>query len=183
MLGVMIKIACKTILVLAAASTFIVNAGLYKGLDTEGNVVYSDKPFENSEQMTPPPITVVDAPKVIAKEAVEEIDEKPPETRYTHLSIKSPENNQTIWNEPALMVSLSLKPALDIEQGHRTWLIMDGKPLVKNSQSLTLPIGRADRGQHQLQAQVRNNKGKILKSSNSIQIHIKNSVVPVKAPR
>jgi len=159
------------------------NAGLYKGLDEEGNVTYSDKPFENSEQFTPPALTVVDAPKVPAKEeVVEEEEEKPAETKYATFSISAPVNDQTIWNEPDLMVSLKLSPALNIAEGHTTWLLMDGKPIVKNSQSLLLQIGRSDRGQHTLQAQVRNKKGKIIKRTKTVTIHIKNSVIR-KQPR
>jgi hypothetical protein len=86
-------------------------------------------------------------------------------------------NDQTIWNEPNLMVSLKLTPDLNISEGHTTWLLMDGKPIVKNSQSLLLQIGRSDRGQHTLQAQVRNKKGKIIKQTKPVTVHIKNSVV------
>ena len=154
-----------------------ISAGLYKGLDDEGNVTYSDKPFENSEKFTPPAITVVDAPKVPPKKEVVVEEEKAAETKYTKFSISAPKNNQTIWNEPDLMVSLKLSPALNTSEGHTTWLLMDDKPIVKNSQSLLLQIGRSDRGQHTLQAQVRNKKGKILKRTKSVTIHIKNTVV------
>lgn len=154
-----------------------ISAGLYKGLDDEGNVTYSDKPFENSEKFTPPTITVVDAPKVPPKKEVVVEEEKAAETKYTKFSISAPKNDQTIWNEPDLMVSLKLSPALNTSEGHTTWLLMDDKPIVKNSQSLLLQIGRSDRGQHTLQAQVRNKKGKILKRTKSVTIHIKNTVV------
>ena len=156
--------------------TFTSDAGLYKGLDEEGNVVYSDKPFADSEKFTPPPITVIQAPKVPPKE--ENPEEQPvAETTYTKLSIVAPTNDQTIWNESQLIVSLRLAPALDTAAGHTTWLLMDGKPLVKNSQSLALQIGRSDRGSHTLTAQVRNKNGKVLKSSRSITVHIKNTVI------
>ena len=70
------------------------------------------------------------------------------ETNTHNFSISAPVNDQTIWNEPDLMVSLKLTPALNTAEGHTTWLLMDGKPIVKNSQSLSLQIGRSDRGQH-----------------------------------
>lgn len=153
-----------------------ISAGLYKGLDEEGNVIYSDKPFKNSEQFTPPAITVVDPLKVPAKEEVVEEEQKA-ETKYTEFSISAPVNDQTIWNEPDLMVSLKLSPTLSTTEGHTIWLLMDGKPIVKNSQSLLLQIGRSDRGQHSLQAQIRNKKGKVIKQTKAVTIHIKNSVV------
>ena len=156
--------------------SFTAHAGLYKGLDESGNVIYSDTPFENAEIITPPAINVVDAPKVKPKQEVVE-EEKKAETKYSKFSISAPKNDQTIWNESQLIVSLKLDPALATAEGHNIWLMMDGKALVKKSQSLSLPIGRADRGSHTLQAQVRNKKGKIIKSTTSITVHIKNTVI------
>jgi Domain of unknown function (DUF4124) len=171
----------KSLLIPALLYAFTASAGLYKGLDEAGNVVYSDTPFENAEKITPPPITVVDAPKVKPKQEVVE-EEKQAETKYTKFRINAPKNEQTIWNEPALTVSLQLSPALASAEGHNIWLMMDGKPLVKRSQSLSLQIGRADRGSHTLQAQVRNKKGKIIKRTKSIKVHIKHMVIPANAP-
>ena len=159
---------------------FTVNAGLYKGLDEEGNVVYSDTPFNNAKIITPPAITVVDVPKVIPKQEVT-AEQKTEETSYTSFSISAPKNGQTIWNVADLTVALKLKPSLDIAHGHTTWLIMDGKPMVKKSQSMMLQIGRADRGRHTLNAQIKNKKGKIIKQTKSITVHIKNTVVQRKA--
>ncbi len=181
MLSLMKSTLLKSVL-LTLLLSFTSQAGLYKGLDNEGNVVYSDTPFENAEEITPPPITVVDTPKVKPKQKVVE-EEKQAETKYTTFSMTTPKNDQTIWNEPALAVSLKLKPALATVEGHNIWLIMDGKPLIKKSQNLSLQIGRANRGSHSLQAQVRNKKGKIIKSTRAIKIHIKNTVVPKKEPR
>ena len=172
----------KSLTVLIGLIAITANAGLYKGLDEEGNVIYSDKPFENSQKFTPPAITVVDAPKVAPKKE-EVIEEEISETTYTKFNITAPKNDQTIWNVPDLTVALQLTPALDTAAGHTTWLLMDGKPLVKKSRSLLLQIGRADRGQHTLQAQVRNKKGKIIKRTKTITVHIKNTVVQRKAPR
>ncbi len=162
---------------------FSSHAGLYKGLDVEGNVVYSDQPFDNAEIMIPPPISVVDAPKIKPKPVIEEeeVDEK--ETKYTRFSISSPKNDQTIWNESQLVVTTKMTPALNTALGHTTWLIMNGKALVKKSQSTSLLIGRADRGTHSIQVQIRDKKGKILKRTKSIKVHIKNTVVPRPSPR
>ncbi len=171
----------KGILLTALIITFSASAELYKGLDEEGNVVYSDKPFNNSKQFTPPSLTIMDAPNVpVKKEADKEPEEKA--FKYTHFSIAAPKNNEVIWNNPQLTVSLKVSPALNIKEGHTTWLIMDGKPLVKKSRSLLLRIGRADRGEHKLQAQIRDKKGKIIKRTKTITVHIKHAVVPRTSP-
>ncbi|VAW52262.1 hypothetical protein MNBD_GAMMA06-200 [hydrothermal vent metagenome] len=152
------------------------NAELYKGLDEEGNVVYSDKPFSNSKEFTAPAITVMDALKVPVK--VEPVtEEKAKETKYTKFSITAPKNDESIWNSPQLTVSLKIKPALNAAEGHTIWLLMDGKPIVKKSRSLLLQIDQIDRGEHKLQAQVKNKKGKTIKSTKSVTVHIKRTVV------
>lgn len=176
----MINILLKSLLLPALLISFSSLAELYKGLDEEGNVVYSDKPFNNSKQFTPPSLTIMDATKVPAKEEVTKETEQAA-FKYTRFSITAPKNNEVIWNNPQLMVSLKLTPGLNVAAGHTTWLLMDGKPLVKKSRSLLLQIGRADRGEHKLQAQIRDKKGKIIKRTKSVTIHIKNTVVQRKA--
>jgi hypothetical protein len=182
MLVRMKNILLKCLLIPALMFAFAVNAGFYKGLDEDGNVVYSDKPFENSKKITPPAITVMDATKIKPKaEAPEE--QAPAEFKYTEFDIIEPKNEQTIWNEPNLYVKLKLTPALNTEEKHNIWLLMDGKPLVKNSQSLSLPIGRSERGAHQIQAQVRDKDGKIIVRTRPVLVHIKNTAVPKPAPK
>jgi hypothetical protein len=174
------NIILKSLLLTMLAITFSASAALYKGLDDEGNVVYSDKPFTNSKQFTPPSLTIMDAPKIQPKKQDLKEPEKK-EFKYTRLSIAAPKNNDVIWNKPQLTVALKVSPALNVAEGHTTWLLMDGKPLVKKSRSLLLQIGRADRGEHKLQAQIRDRKGKILKRSKPVTVHIKYSVVQKKA--
>jgi hypothetical protein len=172
----------KALLIVGTLSALTAQAELYKGIDEKGDVVYADKPFANAEQFTPPSLTIVDAPKVIVREEVIAEEKPNEETKYDKFSITAPVNDQTIWNAATLSVSLQLSPALNTAQGHTAWLLMDGKPLVKNSQSLLLQIGRSDRGQHTLQAQVRNKKGAIIKQTKAVTVHIKNSVIKPKAP-
>jgi len=165
-------IILKSLLLSALIIAFSANAVLYKGLDAEGNMVYSDKPFDNSKQFTPPSLTIMDAPKTQPKK---EVRKEPEEKafKYTRLSIVSPKNNEVVWNRPQLTVSMKVSPALNVAEGHTTWLLMDGKPLMKKSRKLSFQINRADRGEHKLQAQIRDNKGKIIKRSKTVNAVIK----------
>ena len=173
----------KSLLLTSLMFSVSVAAGLYKGLDEEGNVVYSDTPFDNAKEIKPPPLSVTKPIKVKPKVTLKETgEEASPGTNYTRFNIVSPTNNQTIRNVPNLTVNLKIKPDLDVIRGDNIWLFFDGKPLVKNSRSLSIPIGRANRGAHTVQAQLRSKTGKIIRSSNTITIHVKNSVAPVPAP-
>ncbi len=139
----------------------VADAQLYKGVDADGNVVYSDKPFAAAEKYTPPPISVMDAAKVKGDEKKTE-EKKPAEFKYISFDIVSPVNNQTIRNEPDVAVSLRIKPGLNTDENHRIWMMVNGKPVIKNTESLSFKVGRLDRGANELQAQIRDKSGKIV---------------------
>ena len=161
MLGDMKNILKKSLPIFAVIFSHAASAGLYKGLDAEGNVVYSDTPFEAAEKFTPPPLSVMDKPK-LATENTAGAEEEPAEFKYLSFDIVSPANKETIRNEPDVTVTLNLKPGLNSEAGHSIWMLVDGKPVIKKSQDSTLSLGRLDRGAHKLQAQVRDQAGKIV---------------------
>ena len=144
--------------------SFSASAVLYRGVDAEGNVVYSDTPFEDAEKFTPPPISVVDSSK--KKDAVAdgpaENKKEPAEFKYLDFDIVSPTNKQTIRNQQDINVSLKLNPGLNTDKQHTIWLIMDSKPVVKQSLSTSLWVEQVNRGAHQLQAEVRDAEGKIV---------------------
>jgi len=148
-------------LMAALAFANIAGAVLYKGVDAEGKVVYSDKPFAAAEKFTPPPISVMDAMKVRAEEKTVE-EKNPIEFKYISFDIISPVNNQTIRNEPDVAVSLKIKPGLNTAENHSIWMLVNGKPVIKNSQNLSFNVGRLERGANELQAQIRDQSGKVI---------------------
>lgn len=161
MLVTMKNILRNSLLIFTLIGSYAASAALYKGLDSEGNVVYSDTPFEEAEKYTPPPISVMDKPKVKAETKTAE-EEKPAAFKYMSFDIVSPKSNETIRNEADVAVTLNLKPGLNEEENHSIWMLVDGKPVIKNTQDLSLKLGRLDRGAHELQAQIRDTEGKIV---------------------
>ena len=188
----------KSILLIFLVAISTANAEVYKGTSSSGEVVYSDVPFRNSADFKAPPVTVLNMPDVILdkvlsegtakaerdaadeiakKKAAEGLGEinKPADYNYTAFSIVSPTNEQSIWNNPDLEVKLSLKPSLNTVKKHVIWLLLDGEQLVDNSESLSIPTGRLLRGEHKLQAQVRDSKGKVIIKTKTIVVYIHNS--------
>ncbi len=174
--------------------SFTLQAALYKGVDKEGNVTYSDKPFVNAKEITLPPITVVNEPemppaaiknaptaaeKAEDKKVKDEKDKAARETKYIYLQISSPKNKQTIWNGTRLNVKLASKPALNAKNGDYFQLLIDGKAVVRRSPNATIQLGYIDRGEHKLQAMIRNKHGRIVKRSKVIIIYIqRTSIIP-----
>ena len=163
--------------------TGIAGAQFYKSVDEQGNIVYSDTPTPGAEQLKPPPISTVESkpvPKKSATEAqksdeagTEEPVKKPP-TKYSKFSIVTPNNNDTIWdNSGAVPVSLLLEPPLDTENGHSVWVYVDGKAMVRKSQSLVQPLSGIDRGAHKIRAEIRDENRKTLKRTQNVTVHLK----------
>lgn len=162
-------------------------AGLYKGLDENGNVVYSDKPFQDAKEISPPSISVVNPTavpkKTEAKPATTENTKSDTATKYRHLGITSPKNQQTIWNNKSFTVTVTASPDLNTGAGDYLQLLVDGKTVVKKTRKRSISVGYIERGQHRLQAMIRNRQGKVIKRSKAVTVHIKHTVKPKKQPR
>lgn len=179
----------------------IASAQFYKSVDEDGNIVYSDTPTPGAEQLKPPPISTVDSlpkPKPAAEsqtepgektaekpgeETDEQVTKKPP-TRYTKFAILSPKNEATIWdNNGSVPLSLLLEPPLDTENGHSVWVYVDGKAVVRKSQSMVQPLSGIERGAHKIRAEIRDEKRKTLRRSKNITVHMKRtSSIPRSGP-
>lgn len=91
---------------------------------------------------------------------------------YTSLVITQPAAEETIHdNTGTLAVELALSPALQIEQGHRIKLLLDGTVMpVTGTTSLTLT--EIDRGAHTLQAAVEDQSGAVLIVSEPVSFYM-----------
>jgi hypothetical protein len=161
------------------------NTGIYKSVDAEGNIVYSDTPTIGAEQISPPPISTIKSGtdfKPLQPDA-EEKTAKPP-TSYTSFSIQQPANDVTIWdNQGSIPLSLKLEPELDTVNGHGVWIYIDGKAVVKQSPSLVQPITGIDRGTHMVRAEIHDSAGRMLKRTKTITVHLKKHAIPRPATR
>ena len=185
-----------TLLLLASTAMIyagVTNAQFYKSVDEQGNIVYSDTPMPGAEQLTPPPISTVESKPVPEKssdeanntsEAGTEEPAKKPPTRYTKFSIVSPGNDATIWdNSGSVPVSLLLEPPLDTENSHSVWVYVDGRAMVRKSQSLVQPLSGIDRGTHKIRAEIRDSNRKTLKRTQNITVHLKRATsIPRRGP-
>jgi len=174
-------------------TTSLVATQLYKSVDQDGNIVYSDTPTPGAEQLKPPPLSTVEsAPKPAAAEKSEaEAPEggegapaKKPPTKYTTFEIAQPRNDDTIWDSTgSIPVALQLEPPLDVENGHSIWVYVDGSAVVRKSQSLVQPLSNIDRGTHKIRAEIRDEKRRTLKRTKNVTVHLKRpSAIPRGGP-
>jgi hypothetical protein len=158
--------------------------GIYKSVDAEGNIVYSDTPSIGAEKIQPPPISTIDSRPTAdtAPASADDTSTKPP-TSYTSFTILQPGNDVTIWdNQGSIPLSLKLEPGLDTANGHGVWVYVDGKAVVRQSPSLVQPISGIDRGTHTVRAEIRDKTGRVLMRTKTINVHLKKHTAPRPTP-
>lgn len=156
-------------------SIYAINAqaALYKYKNKDGEIIYSDKPpYAGANEMTPPFVQSTPAVKYKAKPKPEAPVAKE-EVRYHKLEMAQPTPDETIRsNEGNITINLALAPDLDINSGHYINYYLDGKIINKRAQSPSATYQNVDRGTHNLKAEVRNKKGKLLKSTPIVTVHL-----------
>lgn len=150
---------------------FNLHAAMYKWIDENGEVVYSDEPpHEGAEEIKPPQITTT--PAVKYKPTPKPEPEKPAFS-YTSLSISSPGKEEHIRdNSGNISVSIAISPALNTAEGHYLSLLVNGKTVIPKLTSTSASISNADRGENAISVAVHDKNGKILKSSDSVTVYV-----------
>ena len=179
-----------TLLTLSLIPTFLsfnATAEMYKWVDENGNITYSDTPpVKEAEALRPPVLNTVPTVKPKPKaSAPEERPEKP--TIYTRLDITSPSNNATVRdNSGNISISMKTVPALNTKQGHTISVSLDGKMIKDKIQSTTTSLDNIDRGSHTISASIKNKKGSTLYTSQTITVHLHRAIkkpAPKPAPK
>jgi len=165
-------------------------ADVYRYVDEEGVVTYSDQPKKNATPITLPPMSIAEpaTPDHIVIQAPGTTFEKST-VIYKKFSIINPNPTGTgaitFQNPVNIEVGINIDPILRPED--KIQLLLDGNPVTKPQTSLTLTIPRVDeknelvltRGTHTLQAIVLDKNGKIISKTEEITIYIhQHSILP-----
>lgn len=157
----------------ANAPSVAATPSIYKHVDADGNISYSDTPPDPAAKtLEMEPLGTISMPKP-AKFVPTQATAAP--IKYESLSLTSPSNNSTYQNlsEP-VQVSVQLLPGL--QSNHTLTLLMDGRVLT--SDSLTTQVENLERGSHVFTAQVQDASGKVLITSAPVTIHVhRNSIL------
>ena len=145
-------------------------AQVYKHVDEEGNVTFSDQPAPDAERIeinqtnttAPPPANLYPSPP-------------PPEPTDTapayELAITSPANETIIPRGPGnFSVTASVSPSL--EGGHLLQLMMDGEPREGPQRNTSWNLTNVFRGEHTIQVAVFDSDGKQLNISEGIKVFV-----------
>lgn len=149
-------------------------AAIYKWVDEQGNVVYSDKPHPGAQELNLPPPSVYSPAPITTRTAVGTSSKRDAEDGYTEVAIVQPQQDETIRdNTGMVMVQVALQPALKTDAGHRLTLLVNGTPQPGSYVSTSLRITDLDRGTHTVQVRVIDAEGNTIAESNPVTFHLK----------
>jgi len=151
---------------------------IYRSVDRDGNVTFTDEPDTKAElieleelptyEAAPLPILPIENTVQQEEEVVEDI-KKP---KYK-ISITSPEQNQSIWAGGGILTAtVSVQPELNSQRADKVQFKLDGKKVGEPQTGLSYSFENLDRGSHILAVSVVDNKGKVLKTSKSVLFHV-----------
>lgn len=153
-----------SILVIAAAPAV---AEVYRHVDSEGNVTFSDEPQDGAEEIEVKPVTTVTLPRP------EDVREPPPEVRenadgqpYDNVSFSHPTHNDAFHSGNGnVEFQVSSTPAL--REGHLFEITLDGQPVGQDSSGDIL-VRNIDRGTHQAAVHIINQSGQRIQSGDPV---------------
>ncbi len=151
------------------------HAELYKWIDKDGSIIYSDTPpYEGAKQLVPPGLTTTPAVKVEKKKPTTPTSsDDSDDFKYTGFRIISPKHDQAIRdNQGNIAISLAITPSINLKKGHYVTMTLDGKDIEEKFISASITLKNIDRGSHTLSATLKNKTGQILMSSKPITLHL-----------
>lgn len=152
-----------------------VPAAVYKWVQPDGTVIYSDHPPQDDVMPTDLPpvqqIKIVAPPPSAAEPTPASRESNDAEAKgYTQLTIIEPANDSAVRaNGGQVSVKLDLQPPL--HEGDSMAIMLDGKEIGQGKSTL-LNLTNVDRGSHTLQAAVKNAEGGTVISSSPITFHV-----------
>ncbi|GAA4652658.1 DUF4124 domain-containing protein [Kistimonas scapharcae] len=158
-----------TLLSLFVSPLTSANSEIYRVVEKDGSVVYTDDPAPDAdaEAVELKPIQIV--PTLTPAQSLSTNKEEPAPPKYAELTITTPEEKENLRNPTEITVKTNLSP--ELLNGHYIRLMQNGRE-VGLSKNGTFIIKEPYRGEHTLTAQVIDQRKKVLLSSTPRTIYV-----------
>lgn len=147
-------------------------AAVYRWVDKDGNVHYSDTPVKGAKKIR------VQSPQTYKSLPYKKIEptkkqKKPdPSKTYQVAIVKPGEKETVIDNAGNVEIEFKVTPRLQLNRDHKIVLLLNGKEKMSLT-TLKTKLENVDRGTHTLSARVIGRKGEILSNSGTVTFHLK----------
>jgi prophage tail gpP-like protein len=150
-------------LLLVSCAVFVNADTVYKTVDEDGNIIFTDKPSENAEEIKLKELQTIKNPnpakfKLMPKQADKAFSYK------TFLITNPADGSGLRSNNGNLTISVSLEPPL--RSGHKIIITMDGQT-VSAGTARSVSLQNIDRGTHSIGASVVDSSDKTISSTTS----------------
>lgn len=167
------------LIILTGLSIHSQGQDVYKYEDENGNIIYSDTPPANQENLAP-----AELPDIIMQPAVE-VTERSSDNRNDaadiSVSIVSPDNEANILNDESA-VGVFASASRQLKNGETAVLLVNGNEH-SESRSLSWSVTDLVRGEMRLTVIIRDSNDRVLASSENISIFVhRPSIGPVRLP-
>jgi hypothetical protein len=174
----------KRILILLVLVACQANAEIYKSINADGEVVYSDTPSKGAETVKMPALPTYTPPPVPASSySPAQTQEK--KDYYKTFAFISPVNEETVRNNLGILnIEAKLTPVLQGRLGHRVQFYLNGEPYGEPVGKTSLTISNLDRGEYTLSAAVVDSSGAAQITTDDVVVYMKRHSIlnPPNAP-
>ncbi len=143
-------------------------AEIYRYLDAEGNVTFSNQPPPGvkAEPLELAPVNTVGGERSSRSEARSGREQAPEEAAYERFAITQPEHDTAVRNNAGnITISLDLSP--ELRPSDEVYLYLDGVE-VAHGAITSFALTNVDRGTHQVHAEIKDAEGKTLAKTPSV---------------
>jgi hypothetical protein len=145
-----------------------VHAEIYRMVDGQGNVTFTDTPVKGAQRMQLPPLSIVPGltPEQIAQANGQTAAAEPSRVLSYRLSVVAPKANQT-FIKPNDTIEIGAVTQPQLANGDRVVILFNGKPLGEGN-SAAVPTESLDRGEHRVVVQVVSGAGRVMTSEERV---------------
>ena len=153
------------LIIIFCLASVVAAKDVYRHVDENGNIVYSDTPTPGAEKISIDEIQTVapgEVPQFVYTPAPKDV------SAYTNLAIVSPENNSVIQSdETNITVNAVVEPVLNLRAGHYLVVYLDGNEAASGT-SPQFMLTNLERGTHTVNIAIMDQAGKQVMSSPAV---------------
>lgn len=150
-------------------------AEIYKWIDNQGVVHFSDEPHPGAETVTLPPMPTSSPPASTTQSTDKTVTGATATTdgdhEYKSVEISQPKNDSTLRNNQGY-VSIIVNIEPDLQTGDKLQLLFDGRALGKAQTGKVFTLNNVNRGAHTLVAQIIDADGDVLNTSEQVTFYM-----------
>ena len=162
-----------------ALTVMPLSAAVYKIVDKDGNVTYTDEPpGDGSKPIELKPISVVERPtyETPPKADVDDGEEAQMSLRdmrraYRDFAIVAPQSEESIWH-PEAPITVAWNTGKQLQDGMTVSVAIDGQQQADTTQKI-VPVSGLDRGEHTVTAELRNASNQTVASAEPVTFFIR----------